>query len=82
MLTTNQKCVPKASKKQENLDQSDENLNEVFSQTVMEDEIQVHHYVPQIKQESMQWRQLRSSASMKFHVQQTARKIIAIFLGL
>ena len=48
-----------------------------FSRVFTGDETWIHHWDPENKQESMQWKQKSSPASKKFRIQASAGKIMA-----
>jgi len=53
------------------------NRDRVLSQLVTSDETWIHHWDPDIKQESMQWKHVDSLPPKKFRTQPLAGKIMA-----
>ena len=58
--------------------QLDWNLYLFLKRIVTGDETWIHHYDPQSKQQSMQWKHTSSPSSRKFNVQASAGKIMCI----
>ena len=79
MLITEQKsCRQQFS--EENLDMLRAN-SENFSRIITGDETWVHHYDPETKLESMQWKHKGSTTPKKFWVQQSSRMVKQQFFG-
>ena len=80
MLTPEQKaCHQQFS--EENLDMPRANPENLFSRIITGDETWVHHYDPETKLESMQWKHKGSTTPKKFWVQQSSRMIMQQFFG-
>ena len=58
------------------------NPNDFLSRLVNMDETWLHHYDPETKQQSMEWRHSDSTRPKKIRAQKSAGKVLAlIFLG-
>jgi len=55
--------------------------NEFLSRIITCDETWVHHYTPESKRSSMQWKHLSSPSPKKFKVQPSAGKVMACVFG-
>jgi hypothetical protein len=51
-----------------------------LQQIIMGDEMWVHHYEPETKQKSIQWKHVTSPVAEKFTVQPSARKLMLTIL--
>lgn len=75
-LTLDQKRI-RVTCSRELLDRYRANSQDFLSRFVTEDETWVHHFDPESKQSSMQWKHTSSPTPKKFRVQPSARKIMA-----